>query len=266
MSLGPFELTGQAFLGLYTALLVAAVVASLVIPVLLRPQRRRQCITDVDLLAYLTGGESRFTDALVARLLAARSLRLFARKRFIVDSTVNTDSPAEQSLLSLVQPIEWREIELALESHRYSIKKTLISAGLLMTDGERSHVRFCSVLPYFALMIFGATKLLIGTMADRPVDHLATLLVATGLLASARWSRVDRRTAAGRAVVTRQKDDFNRLRRAPTDREVGLAVALFGTAVLAASALSDFHRMRRPIKWDVDIAFEGGGGCGGCGG
>ncbi len=81
----------------------------------------------------------------------------------------------------------------------------------------------------------------------------------------------DRRTLAGREALAEVQARADRLRRAPTHGEVDMAVALFGTAVLAASPWEDLHRLRsRSDGGDSgggDSAGDGGdGGCGGCGG
>ena len=74
MSLGPFDLTGEPFLILYVVLLVTAIIAGIIIPRRMRPEGRRQAVSDPDQLAFLAGGKARFTDAVVARMLAAGSL------------------------------------------------------------------------------------------------------------------------------------------------------------------------------------------------
>ena len=79
---------------------------------------------------------------------------------------------------------------------------------------------------------------------------------------------VDRRTKGGLAVVKEAKRRAERLKRAPTQAETGMAVALFGTAVLAGSPLADLHRMRQSDGGSSggDSGSSGGCGGGGCGG
>jgi hypothetical protein len=92
-----------------------------------------------------------------------------------------------------------------------------------------------------------------------------------------RYFTVDRRTEAAMSAVEAAKTRAARLKAAPTTPEMGLAVALFGTTVLAGSAYQDFHRLRSS-SGDGDGGSSGdgsggcgsggcgGGGCGGCGG
>ena len=79
-----------------------------------------------------------------------------------------------------------------------------------------------------------------------------------------------RRTQAALDAVAEAKRSNERARRAPTTGEMGTAVALFGTGVLAGSEWNDFHRMRSAgdggtSSGDGGSSDSGGSGCGGCG-
>jgi uncharacterized protein (TIGR04222 family) len=276
MSLGPFDLTGGPFLTLYVILLAAAVAAGFLIPRRLRPRGRPQRVTDVDQLAFLAGGRARFNEAVTTRLLAARSLIMTGRNRFRAIAAGPTDSSAERNVLAMPAPIRWREIELALKSYAEPVQRRLIAAGLLMSPEERLNVRFRAMLPYLMLFAFGATKWMIGDMRDRPVGYLTGLLVLTVAVAVIRWVTIDPRTEAGQEAVAEAREQSQRLKIAPTAPETGLAVALFGTAVLAGSGWGDFHRLRESSGGGCGAGGGdggdgggggcGGGGCGGCGG
>jgi uncharacterized protein (TIGR04222 family) len=274
MSLGPFDLTGGPFLTLYVSLLVFAVVAGIVIPLLMRPAGRTQRLGDVDQVAFLAGGRLRFADAVVARLLAANALVMTGKDRFSIAVDAKAGSKAENSVLALRPPIRWREVVDSLRPHVEPVERRLVAAGLLMSHDELAVVRRRATLPYLLLFVFGATKLAIGLMRDRPVGFLTLLLVVTAVLAILRWLTVDPRTQAGHEAVDHARRQAARLKIAPTDDEVGLGVALFGTGVLAGSGWSDFHRMRSAAGDGGSSGTLGGGdggggcggGCGGCGG
>ena len=275
MSLGPYDLTGGPFLTLYLALLAMTVVAGIVIPHRLRPAGRRHRVTDVDQLAYLAGGPGRFADALVSRLLAARSLVMVGNDRFRATADADAASPAEWSVLQLRWPIRWKEIELTLGDYVQPLQDRMVAAGLLVSDDERAMLRFRATLPYALLIMFGAVKLIVGELRDRPIGILTALLVVTAIVAVIRWFSVDRRTQAGREAVDAARSEAARLMTAPTTPEVSLAVALYGTAVLAGSGWSDFHHLRTArgdsggsggCGGDGGGGGCGGGGCGGCGG
>ena len=269
MSLGPFDLTGGPFLLLYIALLLAAIVAGFVIPVRLRPPGRAQTMTDPDALAVLAGGKGRFVEALVARLLARGALVLSGQRGFAKSTGARGESAAETRILALKTPIEWATIQLQLADYAEPVMRKLARSGLYMTDEEAARTRFWQTLPYVLLIGFGAIKLMIGEARGRPVGFLIALLVVTAVFAAIRWFALDRRTQAAHDALAEAATRHERLRRAPTTDETALAVALFGTTVLAGSAWSDFHRMRSAGGGDtgsLSSGCSGDGGGGGCGG
>ena len=155
----------------------------------------------------------------------------------------------------------------------------MVQAGLLMAPNELATLRFWSTLPYAALMAFGAVKLIVGDLRERPVGYLTALLVLTAILALARWFSLTRHTRAGRDAVAHAVARSSLLRRGPTTPEVDLAVALYGAGVLAGSAWSGFRkRFTFELGWSSvnggDSWSAGGdswgggcgGACGGCGG
>jgi uncharacterized protein (TIGR04222 family) len=263
MSLGPFDLTGVPFLILYIVLFAATLAAGLVIPRRLRPEGRRQRVTDLDQLAFLAGGKRRFADALVSRLLAARALAM-SGKTFTAGARAPDLSAAERSVVALPAPIGWRDIKDRLIPYAEPLERKMVAAGLLTSRAEQANIRFRTILPFVALFMFGATKWVIGDLRERPVGYLTILLLLTAAFAMIRWLSIDRRTAAGLKALAIARESSLRLKRAPTTPEVGLAVALFGTAVLAGSGWSDFHKLRS--AGDGIGSYGGGGGCGGGGG
>jgi uncharacterized protein (TIGR04222 family) len=274
MSLGPFDLAGGPFLILYLLLFAVTVAIGLAVPRRLRPEGRRQKVTDVDQLAYLAGGKRRFADALVSRLLAARAL-LMSGKEFGIGAPGAALSQAERSVIALPAPIRWRDIKDILIPYAEPLERRMVEAGLLTSRAEAANIRFWTMLPYAMLLMFGATKWVIGDLRERPVGFLTALLVFTAAFAIVRWVTLDRRTEAGRKALDIAMESSLRLRQAPTTPEVGLAVALFGTAVLAGSGWSDFHRLRSAGDSGGSCGGGGGdggggggcgGGCGGCGG
>jgi len=97
--------------------------------------------------------------------------------------------------------------------------------------------RFCpdvlgQPLPLLVLLLFGVIKFFIGEARERPTDYLLALLIFTAVLAALRFGALDRRTEEGHALLSAEGKRADRLRRAPTADELGLAVALFGTTVL----------------------------------
>jgi uncharacterized protein (TIGR04222 family) len=272
MSLGPFDLTAEPFLQLYMILFATTIVAGFIIPRWLRPDGRSARMTDTRQLAYLAGGATRFADAVVTRLLAARALVLIGKKSFHVAARSGGDTPADRSVLAIPGEVRWPVIEMALKPYSQPVRSKLITAGLMMDDGLTLQMRFWQTSPYLLLLVFGSIKLLVGLGRDRPVGYLTLLLILTAVFAVIRWVAVDRRTKGGHEVLSQARSDAERLRRAPTANETDHAVALFGTSVLIGSGLGDFHTLRTAGSSDGGGGSSdggggcGGGGCGGCGG
>lgn len=273
MSLGPFDWTGGPFLTLYIVLLVIVVIAGIVIPLRLLPEGRSQKVRDPDQLAYLAGGRTRFADGIVARLLAGRALAMNGRNKLDVLMR-NGTTPAENSVLALAPPLDWARIERTLRPAADTLLEKLQNAGLMLTRGERGNLRYWALLPYLTLLIFGATKWFIGDARERPVGYLTILLIVTAVLALIRAFSIPKLTQAGREALSDARDEASRVRRAPLAPEMGLAVALFGTGVLAGSEFDAFHKMRAASgdggssgggDGGGDGGGCGGGGCGGCG-
>ena len=92
-----------------------------------------------------------------------------------------------------------------------------------------------------------------------------------------RLAQFNARTHAGDDAIAETRADMVRLRSAPTSGETGMAVGLFGTAVLVGTPFASLHAMRQPQSGDGGSGGDsgdgagdgggcGGGGCGGCGG
>ena len=255
MSLGPLDFNGGQFLELYSLLLAASVFAGLVIPRLLVPQGRPNLLSDPDQIAFLAGRARRFQEAVTARLLATRALVIIDRRSFRAVDRDKAVSPAEKSIVRLPSPIHWRQIKLALEPHIRPLERRLIAAGLLMDEKEWARIRGLAVLPYVLLILLGSAKWIVGEARDRPVLYLTLMLVLTLALAILRWATISRGTRAAPTEIAAARRRSTRLQLAPTGPEIGMAVALFGTDVLAGSAWANFHKLPK--------SGQGGGGCGG---
>jgi len=277
MSLGPFDLTGGPFLTLYVVLLVLTLIAGIVIPRWLRPEGRAGRVTDAGRLAFLAGGRQRFFDTIVTRLLATDALSLIGKKGFVTAPGGAGRSEPEHRLLAAArgEPAGWKQVEQALQPFAAATEDDLVDAGLIMDRGVTTQLRFWQASPYLLLIAFGLIKFGVGEARERPVGYLTMLLVITFVLAVIRFAVVDRRTRAGIELLAGARDHSDRLRRAPTRDETWLAVALFGTGVLAGSAWSDYHTLRTAGDGGATSGCGssgggcggggGGGGCGGCG-
>lgn len=269
--MSPFDMRGTEFLLLYTGLLAIVIVAGFIVPLRLRPQGHFGAVSSEEQLAYLSGGKTRFAESIVARLLATRALVMHGQKQFSVNNPAGGGSAAERSVLALIAPITWGTIESALKPQVDAITHRLGQSHMLVSSAELASLRFWATFPYLALLGFGAIKWVVGDLRDKPVGFLTVALIVTLVLAAIRYFTVDRRTRAGIHAVQNARLQSQRLQTAPTALEMGLAVALFGTVVLAGSGFDDFHKLRAASSGSSDSGSggdsDGGGGCGGgCGG
>ena len=269
--LGPFDLNGSDFLLLYAELALIALAASLIIPRYLRPEGRRARTSDPDELALLAGGRERFAEAVAVRLLAAGSAIVEAGGKLQIRDPRGGQTLAERRIAALSSPATWRDVHLALAGPAETGERRLEDKGLLMAKSDALQLRLIQAAPLALLFLFGLAKWIVGSMRDKPVGILTALLVVTFFAALLRFGVLDRRTRAGHAALADARFEAARLRRAMPSDEAPLAVALFGTSVLAGSWLSDFHKMRSAGSGDGgggDSSSSGGSGCGGggCGG
>lgn len=272
MDLNPFDWTAGPFLMLYGALLLLAIVVGALIPRWLRPEGHDAEPGDAEALAVLAGGLDRLADTVTGSLLAQGGLRL-EKQRFTVTGRMAGGSAAERALLGVPPQSKWTRLKGALMIEAMAIELRLVDRGLLMSMAEQLQMRFFQTLPYLLLLGFGLIRRHFGILRDRPVGFLTILLGVTAVLAIIRFMMLERRTRCGIAVVASLRARMDRLRRAPTASETGLAVALFGTGILVLSPLDEFHRLR--ARGDGDSSGggcgssggggSGGGGCGGCG-
>ena len=137
--------------------------------------------------------------------------------------------------------------------------------------------RLCA-LPATALLGFGLAKIAIGLQREKPVTMLVILCAVTAISALVQAFRAPRPTRAGERALARKQAERRAQRNAFDD--IGLAVALGGTSLLAGTALAGYHEQRTPSSSSSDSSSSSGsdssssdsGGsscgssCGGCGG
>lgn len=257
--MNPLEWDPLAFIGVYFLLLMIAGPVAWLLPLLLRPAGRAQPLRDPDSLGYLIGRETRFADTVAARLVASGAIEVEGKSFRVTGGTAA--SGADRALLALRAPFGWRDIAAALRPESAALRRRLISAGLLLDADDQRRLRMLAIAPYAALLLFGAIRLLTDIARGGPLFVLATLMLLTLIPLAIRWRFVSDQTRAARTALREARRDHQRLRRAPTVRETDLAVALFGTSVLAGSAFAAFYQLRNPHN-----SPEGSNSSGGCGG
>ena len=274
MEIGFSSYSGLDFLLFYTALLVAAFAASLFIPAMMRDDGRAGSAGGHEGLAYLSGGPRRFSESVLAKLFAEDKL-LIEGKRIAVNGAQSGRTPAEQALLAEHGELSWKRAGQVLSDQSARIDDALVTQGLLMARGDRIVVRTGLILPFVFLLLIGLFRFFAGQALGEPVGFLGGLMVLTAVLAIMRWIRFSPLTRAGIEALDAARAGAARLRSAPRQGEVGMAVGLFGTGVLMGTPYAPLHELRSAQAaggggdsgcGDGGGGGCGGGGCGGCGG
>lgn len=291
--LGPFDLRGPEFLGLYTAMYAVAYVASHVLASTTTsaageaPRR----IDDRYELAFLAGGERRMRDTAITALVAKRLLTVRRDGQWAVleratESTPEGLPPVERILYERFpknQGIRPFDSRLTLQATAEAMRRSLAERGLVLTLDGRAAWQLRIVAPLLLLALAGIAKILVGLDRDKPVAFLAMGVMVTLITAVFRGSSVDRRTELGRrsleASVRAAHAERDELARDPITIPAFLAlgVAIDGalsrdlgandlTRELFLGARDDGGGGCGSSCGSGGCGGGGGGGCGGCGG
>lgn len=290
----PFTLDGPAFLAFYAALAAGVLVslglylrgrggavdAAALMPALSADPYRIACLRSgpaeavrVALVAAVDRGWVQAgDDETVAITAAGRSAQ----------SPVPLERAVLQVLRAGAKPADAVLGDAGVQRAAAEIESALARQGLLLGPAERSARGRARGLALLLLLGVAAARVVQTLLAGR--SNLVFLLLITGvaLVVAAALGR-GRLTAAGRRALSSLKTLLGEVkRRAPglkpgtASRDVALAAALFGLAVLPAAAFGFAHRMAPPpgSTGSSDTggsdggssSNDGGGGDSGCGG
>lgn len=266
--INPLDWDAAEFLILYAFLMLVTLVLRTIIANFVRGDGFNGTLKDADEIAMIAGGRQRFGEAVVARMLATGMLDMPRRGRFAPGTRPANPTSAERAVFAMGSRIKWTKVMAALRDNAQQLEERLVSRGLMMGDGEVWQVRLLQSIPFLFLLGFGWMRVKVGEMRGESVGILTIMMIIAALIGIGLLFKVDRATKAARAELASLRATNDRLRRAPLSEETGMAVALFGTPVLAGTMLSDFHRMRSNDSSGGCGSSDGGGGCGGggCGG
>ncbi len=267
--MNPFELTGPAFVALFIA---GAVVAVITTAVLARARRgpwddpdgaARTPLTGPE-LGWLAGGEVRAATAAAATAVHGGHAE-------VVDGTLRATTAAA---LAALDPITARVVATATPSAGIgelaraiardpASTARLRAAGLWRSPVSRLH----HAAPLLAWMAVGASKVMVGVGRGRPVGGLVVLLALLGVLVAI-WAPSGR-TGRGELALDHARRTADALaltaRAAPAQLspdELGRACALFG----ASHALVVASLVARPGATGGEATGGCGSGCGSGGG
>ncbi len=277
--------SGGQFLVFYVLLLAAALAASMFVVSRLRSEGRTSLTQDAAELAYLAGGERRLTEATLASLIAADTLKVTAdRKLWSVNAGAGETVP-EKAVSRITGDFGMKAAHGVIKPHAEKIAAALARKGLLLNESERFRLRVMAASPFLLLLAVGMWRLLGGITQGAPVGFLIALMAATVIVMIVRVAKLSPLTTAGENLLDRQYEQQSRLRSAPRSGEMGTGVALFGTVVLIGTPFSELHAMKQAAGANGAGGYAGdgeggsgdgggdgggsgcgGGGCGGCGG
>lgn len=256
----------------YGAAMIAAFIVSLVIGRRLRSVGRRRNADDPAMLAWLAGGEPRHADMLLTGLLARGAIAVHGRSRLQTIDRSKAATAAERHIVNLPSPFTFTAASRICTEHAQPMLRHMVDLGLLAESQALHRKRIAQVAPLVVLLGAGALPWLAAYSAGRFPFVLTFLLALTAMMILIRWNWLERRTQAGIDALYAAQDKHERLMRGAPIDELVLAVALFGTGILAGSALDEYHKLRASSDsaggGDSDSSDgDSGGGCGGgCGG
>ncbi|WP_370179595.1 TIGR04222 domain-containing membrane protein [Alteriqipengyuania sp.] len=275
MDLGLSAYDAGEFLVIYSAMMVFGWLMTVIVPMLFRPAGEPGVPQTAGQYAALASGKSRYAESVMSGLLASGRLELEG-KTFHVRDRQAEGGGAETRLMSLGDRFDWKTFVRAIDSGYETDRDTLRAAGLLDGPGKAFKVRALSVVPLIVIILFGLHRFDAGRDLGEPVGVLGVLIALGAVIVVWRLLAGFRRTRAGDRALKEARQEHVGLKRAPTNEQMALGVAIFGTAVLAGTPYDPLHAMRHGGGGDAGYAGDGGGdgggsgcgggGCGGCGG
>lgn len=271
--------SGPEFVLFYALAMLAAVIAGVWLPRFLRADGQERPVTDRLELAWLAARSGRVTEAVLARLLGTGVLEPVGSNKLRVVRDERGGDRADQAIMRISGEFGITEAHKTLKPTIAEVESRLVGNGQALDSGGRWSMRLASILPYLAVLALGWYRREAGLAEGEPVVFLTIMMVVLAVMALIRFAVLDPRTRAGQDAVAEAQERSSRLKTAPTQPELGLGVALFGTAVLVGTPFSELHAMRQAAVGDGSGGFSsdssssgdgggdgGGGGCGGCGG
>lgn len=286
--LNPLDWTGPQFLLLYIALMLVVMAGT---PWWRRWLRSRGAESrDPGSLSaleagYLTAGAPRAVDAGIATLHHRGVLRWDPHlRRFALHGGVDRLDPP---LRALAEVFDARNVSDGVARSTQAVapvRARLEQRGLYEDRAEARRIARLAVVPSVLLLAFGAAKIAIGVLRERPVTTLVILCVMVAVYALIIYFDGPQATRAGKQALARTRAAARTNAKGRID-DLALAVAFGGTALLAGTALAGYHDLRTPqhdtssgdssssgSSSDSSSSSSDSGGsscgssCGGCGG
>ena len=286
----PFALKNNDFLLVLGIAMVGAVCAGRVIRSTMRTPNPTSEDDDVQLdwaqTAYFGGGAGRLTTAAIARLVG-RGLAAVGDdgKTLVATGCPPDDTTAVERTVLGALPVSndaaaLAPVQKAVEAAFAPEAERLEAGGFTLPAARQAGISLAALVP-LALVVLGLLlpRLVMGAMGGKPVGYLVGIFFIGGpvalIVTLAGSLRLSNR---GAALLAKQMERYEPLKagtRWESGGDAGMAVALFGTAVLVGTAIAPLQTWYpRQTGGDSGCGSgcgggggDGGGGCGGgCGG
>lgn len=272
----PLDLPGPEFLGLFVLLMLVSGVIAAVLRWQLRDIGKEQpgAALDAWSAAYLAGGSQRVMDAGLAGLMASGEAQWLRREKriHIDDPDARRSYPLNEIARAAALETTIGRAVARVDTRLEPLRTGLRSRRLLLDATRRQLVGLIGAMPFALLSTLGIGKIVVGLSRGRPVGLLIFLTLVAVVIALVLLFKRPERSRAGDLALRVLNQRHAHARRAPRDTDIGMAVALAGTAVLAGTAYADFHEFRAPpsssssSSGDSSCSSGDSSGCGGCGG
>ncbi|WP_416666379.1 TIGR04222 domain-containing membrane protein [Egbenema bharatensis] len=282
----PLNYNGPTFLGFYIGLIIlASLIAFGLRRVLLSqiepdPAQNYPNLNEYE-LAYLAGGANQAIHAVLASLLHRGHLQLSPLNQIqATHLPLEQGQPIEQEVLQAIHHSPRSEssahqICLTAASRTKAIAHRLTRFGLLYDPQKTDKVRWLPFSIMVLVFLLGVAKILVGISRNRPTGNL-TFLCFVVLAIGFFMLSVPHCTAYGDRLLQTMRGRHHSLKSSrsnPSEQQLILAFALFGSSALIGSSLNPFHELITPRQSDSSTSYNdsgsscgGGGGCGGCSG
>lgn len=275
-----WDISGPQFLALYTALLVIATALAVGAR---HGLGRRGASGGSDELhpyeaAFLNGGADLAVTAALATLRRDRHVATTGPGRVKLGRVALDErvEPLERAIHGLLgtrgQPLWEVRAEVGRGPELTAIRAALQRRGLLASPRSRVLLTLIVLATFLPLLGLAAAGLVAGAQNGRPIVYLGILTAVTLLILWRVFPRSEIRTVPGERLLSELRSSNERLKlrkAAPTGTEIGMAVGLFGAAVvwrIDSALASQLELSRESVGWGGDGDSSGGGDWSGGGG
>ena len=269
--LNPFALVGSDFLYFLIPMMLAAVCLGRLIGASKRGPEPREEDDNRELTweqsAYLAGGSARLTTAAIARLVssgvaAVEGKRLVRGGREVADGITPVEMAVRNALPFSNDATSIKPVAQAVEAAFADEGKKLEEEGYLMSKGAWVWAGFLAILPLLVVQLgFALPRFVMAVINHKPVEYLVlTAIFGTAIGIAITLVGLRRLTRRGEHVMTKLKArnwDLKTSAAMGGAFDMGLAIALFGTAALVGSTMTDLQAW-----YPRQTTGDASGGCG----